>query len=118
MERTGRSRAAAERELKTELRNRAAAGGGSLSGDSKFGEIAQEWFARVLERIADGQLQEGTGETDRRQLDLHVLPALSALRLREVTTPRVDAFLRAVKVNTGAPTVNRPPGPAGRWCRA
>ena len=64
-----------------------------------------------MERLARlGQRSPGTVETYSRQLNAHVLPALGALRLGEVTTPLVDRFVTDVHEHVGPAT--------GRTCRS
>lgn len=104
VERSGKSRAAAERNLKAELQNRTRAPGSAVTRDSRVAEVAELWFKVIEEKVSDGALEEGTGENYRRQLDNHIIPGLGAFRLWEADTPRVDGFLRAVKANIGAPT--------------
>lgn len=104
VERVGKSKAAAERALKTELQQRTRGRTGSLTRDSRVSEAAEQWFKRVEQKVIDGELAEGSAETYRRQLDNHVLIALGAFRLHEVDTPTVDDFLAAVKTNVGSAT--------------
>jgi hypothetical protein len=62
-------------------------GAGSLRGSDTFAAAAALWLERLerLARLVERSL--GTVETYSRQLNGHVLPALGALRLQEVTTP-------------------------------
>ena len=110
VERAARTEWAARSALKDALVERARRGAGSLSGTDTFAAAAVLWLARI-ERLARlGQRSPGTVETYTRQLNGHVLPALGALRLREITTPLVDRFVTDVRGEVGAAT--------GRTCRS
>ncbi|MBB5153171.1 tyrosine-type recombinase/integrase [Saccharopolyspora phatthalungensis] len=104
VERSGKTRAAAERALKKALTERSSTQGGAISADTRFRKVAEEWFSGVEAAVEQGSRSPTTAETYRRVLDGHVLLALGELRLREVTVPRVDAFIGAVRRNVGAPT--------------
>ncbi|MBP2474022.1 integrase [Crossiella equi] len=90
VERVGRSKSAAERELKKALLERTQPAQTQVTGDTKFREVAELWMAEV------GRQRKGTTyDTHRVHMDNHTLPGLGELRIREVTVGRVDAFLRA-----------------------
>ena len=96
--------------LRPHLVERARLGAGTLRGSDTFAAAAAVWLERV-ERLARlGQRSPGTVETYSRQLNAHVLPALGALLLREVTTPLVDRFVTDVHEHVGPAT--------GRTCRS
>jgi integrase len=110
VERDARPEWAARTALETALAERARRGVGSLRGSDTFAAAAALWLER-LERLARlGQRSPGTVETYSRQLNAHVVPALGALRLREVTTPLVDRFVTDVHEHVGPAT--------GRTCRS
>lgn len=90
---TGASRQAAKAALRRKLADRAdAAGHGStLTSDSALRDLADEWIADVKIRT---DLSAGTKDLYRRELNSLVLPVFGDLRLREMTTGRVDQFLR------------------------
>lgn len=102
VERAGSSRAAAERNLKAALQDRTGATGGAITGDTRFAEVAELWFTGIGAAVQDGRRSPGTADQYRGHLDRCVLPGLGALRIREVTVPRVDAFLTATRANRGA----------------
>lgn len=95
----GETRGAAERNLRTALTGRAA--GGDLTADSRFAVAAEQWLAGVQSAVASGSRSPSTVHVYRSVLDGHVLPALGALRLREVSTSRVDQFIVAVRDRSG-----------------
>ena len=102
VERDARTEWAARTALETALAERARQGAGSLRGSDTFAAAAAVWLER-LERLARlGQRSPGTVETYSRQLNAHVLPALGALRLGEVTTPLVDRFVVGVSIGDGS----------------
>src|SRR5262249_28718441 len=78
--------------------------GGALTGDTRFRDVAERWYADILAAAEEGRRSPGTAEQYRGHLDRTVLPALGALRLREVTVPRLDALLTAVRANKGTAT--------------
>lgn len=110
--RAGRTASMARNKLLTALGQRTGPNTGSgLSAESTFTEAAAVWLASIEEGADTGELSENTAQLYGLQLRNHVLPALGALRLREVTTPRVD-FLRAIRIGKGVATARR----AGRSC--
>lgn len=97
-------RAAAERALKTALAQRSGPTGGQITGDTRFRVVAALWLAGIERAVTDGERSATTAELYARQLHNHVLSALGELRIREVTVSRTDAFLREVRLRSGAPT--------------
>lgn len=96
--RYGSSQAAAERRLKEALRDRRGpTGEGEITTASTFAAVAKLWLAEV----DDAGLAETTIETYQRNLDLHALPTLGELRMREITVGTVDRFLKAVRARHG-----------------
>lgn len=96
---TGPTRSAAERNLRIALTSRAT--GDELTGDSRFATVASLWFEQVSAATQDGERSPSTLRAYRSVLDGHVLPALGQLKLREVSTPRVDRFLLTVRDRSG-----------------
>ena len=96
VERSGRSRAAAEGALRLALRDRARVSTGT--------EITPETLVRVL-AIAwmDGLVDRSptTLEAYRQRLEAQILPALGATRVRELTVGTVDRFLGTVAKKNG-----------------
>ncbi|MFC7725527.1 tyrosine recombinase XerC [Nocardioides sp. GCM10028917] len=87
---TAGSASAARALLKERLLGRGGLGsGGQLSLASPFGHLAELWLADLDLR----DLADGTKESYRDQVRLHVLPAFEHFTLGEVTTGRVDRFL-------------------------
>jgi integrase len=89
---TGASSSVATAELKRRLLDRRGYGlESSLSSSSSFTELTDAW----LEDLAEQDLVDGTKKNYRDDLRLHVLPAFEHLALGEITTGRVERFLKA-----------------------
>lgn len=97
----GRSRAAAESDLIRRLRERAATRYASgLKSSDRFSVAADLWLSRLTEMVADGRRSPTTIETYQRHLRLHVLPALSEVRLGEVNTPLLESVIGTIKTES------------------
>ena len=94
---TGSTSGAAIQNLQNALQRRNT-GSDDLNPDTRFHIAAEQWFAGML---SAGEKSPSTIDTYRRCLDCHVLPALGQLKLREVSTARVDRFLVSVRDNAG-----------------
>ena len=89
---TGGSRSLAIRELKQRLADRPGYGrGGSLTLSSAFTDLAELWLADMNAR----DISESTKANYRDDLRLHVQPFFKHYTLGEVTTGRVEIFLRS-----------------------
>jgi integrase len=105
VERAGRTPTIARNKLLTALTQRSGPNNRTaLTAESAFRAAADLWLAGIEDSAANGDLSPNTAELYGLQLRNHIKPALGALRLREVTTPRVDDFLQAVRSASGAPT--------------
>jgi integrase len=102
--RNGKTEAAAIRNLKAALRERIAPTGSAINGDSRFREAAELWHAGVLLAAEQGRRSLSTADQYRGHLDRTVLPGLGELRLRELTVPRIDAFLAKLRDEKGIAT--------------
>lgn len=99
VERSGVSKAAAERALKEALRDRKRIDTtAEINPDTKINLVAESWWSvfSVLDK------SPGTKRLYRDRLDNQVLPALGNLRCRELSTGTVERFLRAVETRHGA----------------
>ena len=98
VQRHGKTRAAAERELTTALRDRAHYDAGqSITPNTKLSVVAELYWAE----IRDSTRSPSTMEAYRGRIDHQVLPALGEVRLREVSVGLVDRHLSAVKAKHG-----------------
>lgn len=96
VERSGRSRAAAEGALRLALRDRARVSRGTdITPDTLVRVLATAWMAGLVDRSPT------TLEAYRQRLDAQVLPALGATRVRELTVGTVDRFLGTVAEKNG-----------------
>ncbi|WP_124342688.1 site-specific integrase [Cellulomonas algicola] len=87
----GRTSRAAQATLKQRLVERPGYGsGGVLSVSSGFDELCALWLADLEVR----EISEGTKDNYRDDLRLHVRPAFEAYTLGEITTGRVEWFLK------------------------
>lgn len=82
----------------TELLDRTGVGATSdLTSDSRVSAVAKRW----LDDVEGGDLALGTKGQYHYAVKSYILPSLGDLRLREVTVPRVDAALKAVRAANG-----------------
>lgn len=88
--RSGRTKAAAERNLKAALAKRGKVTSGDVTAETKVLVVAERYLAEVKRR------RRGTTyDTYSTHMTNTVLPALGELRLCEMTVVRVEQFLRA-----------------------
>jgi integrase len=97
----GHTRGEAIRNLRKALLLRSAAVSGDLTGDTRTDAVAERYLAGIRDAVKSGQRSPSTADTYQRAWDCHIKPALGALKLREITTSRVDRFLIAVRDNSG-----------------
>src|SRR5687767_1677795 len=99
VERRGPTKAAAERALKTTLRDRSPVhASGEVTADSRVSALAEVWYAGL------GDLSPVTMQAYRDRLDRQILPALGQLRLRELSIGVLDRHLRLVAEKHGVST--------------
>lgn len=87
---TGTTRAAAERALRQKLVDRKAPTQQSITADTTVARLAAQWLTFLR---TEGRIESTTINEYERVLTNVVLPELGGLRLREVTTSRLDLFL-------------------------
>jgi integrase len=105
VERWGRSKAAAESNLRTALAERSRLSRGpDLCAVDRFTKAADLWLKSIVALVESGARSPGTVETYERHLRRHVIPALGGVRLGEVTPQLVDRFLIQLRTSTGTPT--------------
>ena len=102
VERSGRTKAAADRALREALRDRAylAPGDVDVTPDTKLAVAAEAWYRG----FCDEPRSPTTLQAYRGRLDQLIIPSLGNLRLRELTVGLVDRHLRTVKDNHGPGT--------------
>lgn len=91
VERVGRTETVARANLARALAEATQAAGG-VTGDTRYAEAAAEWLGGLAGRRADT-----TVDQYRDLMARHVLPAIGRLRLREVTTYRLDQVMRGLE---------------------
>ena len=91
---TGTSKAGAERALREVLAERSAPAGELITAETRLIDLAGSWIAQLE---AEGRIEQTTINEYRRVLDHLVLPAIGGLRLREVTTGRLDRLLMKLR---------------------
>lgn len=79
--------------------------GDELTAESRFSDAAAAWLAEVRESARLGNVVPNTPVLYEGHLRLHVLPALGELRLREVSTFRVDALFGTLRNRLSASSV-------------
>ena len=87
---TGTTSAAAERALRQKLVDRRAPTQQSITADTTMAKLAAHWLTFLRD---EGRIEATTINEYERVLTNVVLPELGGLRLREVTTSRLDLFL-------------------------
>ena len=105
VEASGRTKTAAEQNLRRILQSRALAGRqGELTGMTRFADASRVWLDQQAALVEQNRRSPGTVDTYRRQLRNHVLPAMGELRLAEVTTPVVDRVLETIRKKVSGAT--------------
>ena len=94
--RTGDTPRKAKTALTAALASRAHTIGDEITADSHFDAVARIWVETLTDRT------EGTRRLYTWTLERHVLPALGARRLREITTRTVEQTLKAMRDHHGA----------------
>lgn len=97
----GPSRTAAEQRLKTALAERRHTAGTQLTRDSRVHQAADVWFRRLDAEVEAGDKASGTRANYECAWRLHIEPALGALRLREATTARCEAWMLELRKHVG-----------------
>ena len=87
---TGTTAAAAERALREKLADRATPTRQAITADTTIATLAALWLTFLRD---EGQIEATTINEYERVLDKVVIPELGGLRLREVTTSRLELFL-------------------------
>lgn len=98
IERTGKTRGAAQRSLTAAIRDRARVEGAeAIRADTALEVVADQWFRE----LSEAGRSPSTLQAYRERLDNQVLPALGSVRVRELTVGLVDRHLNWVKAKHG-----------------
>ncbi|WP_344422186.1 site-specific integrase [Pseudonocardia ailaonensis] len=65
---------------------------------------AEEWIETVNHAVAQGLRSPNTAQLYRLNMNVHVLPAVGELRLREITVPRLDRVIQTLQLHKGSAT--------------
>lgn len=96
-----KTKASAERALRDAIAGRQPVGADAIvSPETPFARILEQWLEAVDESDRAVQTKTLYRNTARR----HVEPALGELRLAELSVPRLDAALRAIRAGSGVGT--------------
>lgn len=99
VERTAKTKAAAEAALKLAVRDRARAQADEqITADTRLSALAEAWYAALTD------LSPTTMQAYRDRLDRQILPGLGQLRIRELTVGILDRHLRMVAKDHGVAT--------------
>lgn len=100
IERWGRTKAAAERELTSALRDRATPiQGETITRDTTVAHLGKVWLDGL---IADDDISPGTIVQYETTLRVHIAPTFLKIRVGELTTGQVDRFIRTRKTDSVA----------------
>ena len=87
---TGTTRAAADRALLEKLVDRATPTQHAITGETTIAKLAALWLTYLRD---EGRIEDTTITEYKRVLTNVVIPEFGGLRLRELTTSRLDLFL-------------------------
>jgi hypothetical protein len=65
---------------------------------------AEEWIGTVDHAVAQGLRSPNTAQLYRLNMNVHVLPAVGELRLREITVPSLDRVIQTLQLHKGSAT--------------
>lgn len=89
---TGRSSAAAERDLKVKIADRRAPTGDLISPDMRLSQVADIWMSLYR---AEQRSETTTANEYQRIIDNVINPAIGNVRLREATAGRIERLIKA-----------------------
>lgn len=104
VERSGKTKGAAERNLKRALQERTGVAGGEIKPDTKLRDLSAAWLLMIEGEAAQGKLSPSTLTTYRSILDRYVIKGVGEWSVREASVARIDRFLSTLSLNVGAPT--------------
>jgi integrase len=101
VKRTGRSKSAAENELRKALAERRHTAGATLTGESKLSQAAAKWLEQRRAEVDGGDLSPSSLAVYESAWELYVQPALGEVRLREFTVARCEDWKIALRRRKG-----------------
>lgn len=96
--RQGKTKTAAENNLKAALRERQGRAGAQINGDTRLSVVGKAWLAEIK---ADEDMATGTKQLYSYVLSSYVEPAVGALRIREATVEHLDRALVMIRERHG-----------------
>jgi hypothetical protein len=96
---TGTTKAAAERALREKLAGRATPTEQAISAETTVAQLASLWLQFLRD---EGRIEATTVNEYERVLSNVVIPQLGGLRLRELTTSRLDHFLVRLRTKSAS----------------
>src|SRR4051794_1069301 len=103
VERVGKSEAQARARLREACRDRGRVDSTSeITPDTTLSAVAELWMSDIHVAVVVGERSPGTERLYRERLSKFILPALGALRLRELSISRIDALLSRIRERHGA----------------
>lgn len=100
VEASGTSAAQASRHLMAALAQRRAQSTDEITASTRLAVVVERW----LDDVERSDRSTGTRRLYRQTADLHVVPRIGALLVREATVPRLDAYVRALGEEVGPST--------------
>lgn len=97
----GPSKPDARDDLIAKIGDRPGFTGSGITGASTLAEALDVWLAELDRKAADGDIALNTPRTYRSVINAHVRAGVGALKLREATPPRLDAFIVAMRSRHG-----------------
>ncbi|WP_432887740.1 helix-turn-helix domain-containing protein [Kribbella sp. CA-245084] len=105
MTKWGNSKTDAENKLRTALKSRQRIGqANGLQSRDRVSTAVEMFLAEVSDLIEQDVLAPNTYQTYRYQYDKNLAPRVAELRLHELTTPRANDVIRAIRDEVGAAT--------------
>jgi len=101
VEARGKSGAEAERNLIAALGRRGSARADEITAETRMSALVDYWLRTEID---DSDRATNTRQRYREVAELHVVPGVGGLLVRESTTPRLDTFVRRVAADVGVPT--------------
>lgn len=99
VERVRRTKGAARDALTAYLTERTTPAAAGITAEATLAVVVDAWFAENAESWAINTRQRYT-----EIITTHIKPGLGGVRVREASVPRLDAFIKAIATDVGAPT--------------
>src|SRR3982074_1311017 len=98
VERVGKSKAAAENNLKEALRDRSRVSAtGEITTETLVSTLGEQWLTEMDKAAAEGKRSANTAEQYRYHFVRHIEKGVGRLRIREASVSRLDRLVATVK---------------------